>query len=132
MKQTNRGLPPKQGMYDPQFERDACGMGFVAHIKGRKSHDIVEKALSLLINMEHRGGQGAEPNVGDGAGIMLQIPHVFLAKETAKLGFHIPEEGQYAVGMVFLPQETETRAKHEQIFASIIAEEGQQLLGWRT
>jgi len=132
MRETYRGLPPKQGLYDPQFERDACGMGFVAHIKGRKSHEIVEQALSLLINMEHRGGQGSEPNTGDGAGIMLQIPHLFFSRETSKLGFSLPEEGQYAVGMVFLPQEEVARAEHERIFAGIIAEEGQTLLGWRT
>ncbi|MBW5448398.1 glutamate synthase large subunit [Cohnella sp. CFH 77786] len=127
-----RGLPPKQGMYDPQYEHDACGMGFVAHIKGRKSHEIVEQALSLLINMEHRGGQGSEPNSGDGAGILLQIPHKFFSKEAAKLGFALPEEGAYAVGMVFLPQDESVRRKHEEIFERIVAEEGQSVLGWRT
>jgi glutamate synthase (NADPH/NADH) large chain len=132
MRELRYGLPPKQGMYDPQFEKDACGMGFVAHIKGQKSHDIVEKALTLLFNMEHRGGQGSEPNTGDGAGILLQIPHRFFAKETAKLGFALPEEGQYAVGMVFLPLEEATRRKHEEIFEGIITQEGQTFLGWRT
>jgi glutamate synthase (NADPH/NADH) large chain len=132
MRELRYGLPPKQGMYDPQFEKDACGMGFVAHIKGQKSHDIVEKALTLLFNMEHRGGQGSEPNTGDGAGILLQIPHRFFAKETAKLGFSLPEEGQYAVGMVFLPLEEATRLKHEEIFEGIITQEGQTFLGWRT
>ncbi|WP_123041940.1 glutamate synthase large subunit [Cohnella candidum] len=127
-----KGLPPKQGMYDPQYEHDACGMGFVAHIKGRKSHDIVEQALSLLINMEHRGGQGSEPNSGDGAGILLQIPHLFFSKEAAKLGFTLPQEGDYAVGMVFLPQDEAIRRKHEEIFETIVAEEGQTVLGWRT
>ncbi|MBB6732476.1 glutamate synthase large subunit [Cohnella zeiphila] len=132
MNQLFNGLPPKQGLYDPQFERDACGMGFVAHIKGRKSHEIVEQALSLLINMEHRGGQGSEPNSGDGAGILLQIPHEFFQAETAKLGFSLPEEGQYAVGMTFLTQNDAQRAKHEEIFAGIVEEEGLSLLGWRT
>jgi len=132
MKAMHHGLPTKQGLYDPQFERDACGMGFVAHIKGRKSHEIVEQALSLLINMEHRGGQGSEPNTGDGAGILLQIPHQFFAKEAAKLGFALPEPGQYAVAMVFLPQDEAARAKHERIFEGIIAEEGHKLIGWRT
>ena len=80
-------LPPKQGLYDPQFEKDACGMGFVAHIKGRASHEIVGQALTMLENMEHRGGQGSEPNSGDGAGIMLQIPHRFFAEEAARIGF---------------------------------------------
>ncbi|MCC3375984.1 glutamate synthase large subunit [Cohnella sp. REN36] len=132
MKETLNGLPPKQGLYDPQYERDACGMGFVAHIKGRKSHDIIEQALSLLINMEHRGGQGSEPNSGDGAGILLQIPHAFFSKEAEKLGFALPEEGQYAVGMVFLTQDEANRAKHEEIFSGIVAEEGLSVIGWRT
>lgn len=132
MIEMRKGLPVKQGMYDPQFEKDACGMGFVAHIKGHKSHEIVEQALTLLFNMEHRGGQGSEPNTGDGAGILLQIPHRFFVKEAAQLGFSLPEEGQYAVGMVFLPQEESVRRNHEEIFEAIIAEEGQTLLGWRT
>ncbi|THF74920.1 glutamate synthase large subunit [Cohnella fermenti] len=126
------GLPPKQGLYDPQYEKDACGMGFVAHIKGNKSHEIIEQALSLLINMEHRGGQGSEPNSGDGAGILLQIPHDFLAEETAKLGFALPEPGRYAVGMIFLTQNESERTKHEQLFASIVEEEGLAVIGWRT
>ena len=87
------GLPPKQGLYDPQFEKDACGMGFVANIKGIPSHDIVSQALTMLSNMEHRGGQGSEPNSGDGAGIMLQIPHRFLCTEARSLGFALPEQG---------------------------------------
>lgn len=132
MKELVNGLPPKQGMYDPQYERDACGMGFVAHIKGRKSHEIIEQALTLLFNMEHRGGQGSEPNSGDGAGLMMQIPHKFLKRETSKLGIQLPEEGRYAVGMVFLTQDEGQRAKHEEIFASIVEQEGLRLLGWRT
>lgn len=132
MRELRNGLPPKQGMYDPQFEKDACGMGFVAHIKGQRSHEIVEQALTLLFNMEHRGGQGSEPNTGDGAGILLQIPHRFFSNEAVKLGFLLPNEGEYAVGMVFLPQDESVRRKHEEIFESIIAEEGQSLLGWRT
>lgn len=78
MKENILGLPPKQGLYDPQNEKDACGMGFVASIKGEKSHKVISQALTLLENMEHRGGQGSEPNTGDGAGILLQIPHAFL------------------------------------------------------
>ncbi|KIL36489.1 glutamate synthase [Cohnella kolymensis] len=132
MKEKLPGLPPKQGLYDPQFEHDACGMGFVAHIKGLKSHEIVEQALSLLINMEHRGGQGSEPNTGDGAGIMLQIPHKFFSSEAVRIGFALPAEGQYAVGMTFLPQNESVRRKHEEIFEAIVAEEGQSVLGWRT
>ncbi|MFC5404988.1 glutamate synthase large subunit [Cohnella soli] len=132
MIEMHKGLPIKQGMYDPQFEKDACGMGFVAHIKGKKSHEIVEQALTLLFNMEHRGGQGSEPNTGDGAGILMQIPHRFFQAETEKLGFTLPEPGDYAVAMVFLPNEEAVRRNHESIFESIVAKEGQTLLGWRT
>ncbi|NUU63528.1 glutamate synthase large subunit [Paenibacillus agri] len=124
-------LPRKQGLYDPQFEKDACGMGFVAHIKGVPSHEIVSNALTMLINMEHRGGQGSEPNSGDGAGIMLQIPHRFFALEAKKLGFELPEQGHYGVGMIFLSHNEEIRARHEALLSEIIAEEGQKVLGYR-
>ncbi|CAH1215942.1 Ferredoxin-dependent glutamate synthase 1 [Paenibacillus auburnensis] len=124
-------LPGKQGLYDPQFEKDACGMGFVAHIKGKPSHDIVSNALTMLFNMEHRGGQGSEPNSGDGAGIMLQIPHRFFAGEASKLGFELPEQGFYGVGMIFLSHNEEIRARHEALLNEIIAEEGQTVLGYR-
>ncbi|WP_339246632.1 glutamate synthase large subunit [Paenibacillus sp. FSL R10-2796] len=129
MKHTE--LPVKQGLYDPQFEKDACGMGFVAHIKGTPSHNIVSKALTMLFNMEHRGGQGSEPNSGDGAGIMLQIPHRFFASEAQKLGFALPEQGHYGVGMIFLSHNEEVRAQHEALLSNIIAEEGQIVLGYR-
>lgn len=132
MKLNGNGLPPKQGLYDPQYEKDACGMGFVAHIKGKKSHEIVRQALTVLVNMEHRGGQGSEPNTGDGAGIMTQIPHRFLVKELGKQEILLPEAGQYGVGMLFMSQDSELRAKHETILESIVREEGQQLIGWRT
>ncbi len=124
-------LPPKQGLYDPQFEKDACGMGFVAHIKGRASHEIVGQALTMLENMEHRGGQGSEPNSGDGAGIMLQIPHRFFAEEAARIGFELPEPGQYGVGMLFLSHDEAVREAHESRLVEIIREEGQQFLGFR-
>ncbi|WP_375104899.1 glutamate synthase large subunit [Paenibacillus sp. RS8] len=124
-------LPGKQGLYDPQFEKDACGMGFVAHIKGKPSHDIVSNALTMLFNMEHRGGQGSEPNSGDGAGIMLQIPHRFFASEAEKLGFALPEQGHYGVGMIFLSHDEKVRAQHETLLSTIIAEEGQEVLGYR-
>jgi glutamate synthase (NADPH/NADH) large chain len=129
MKHTE--LPVKQGLYDPQFEKDACGMGFVAHIKGTPSHNIVSNALTMLFNMEHRGGQGSEPNSGDGAGIMLQIPHRFFASEAQKLGFALPEQGHYGVGMIFLSHNDEVRAQHEALLSNIIAEEGQIVLGYR-
>lgn len=129
MKHTE--FPVKQGLYDPQFEKDACGMGFVAHIKGRSSHQIVSQALTMLENMEHRGGQGSEPNSGDGAGIMLQIPHRFFSTEADRLGFSLPEQGKYGVGMLFLSHDESVRNAHENRLKEIIAEEGQQFLGFR-
>jgi glutamate synthase (ferredoxin) len=126
------GLPEKQGLYDPQFEHDACGMGFVANIKGKKSHQLIHQALEILVNLAHRGASGAEENTGDGAGILTQMPHKFLKKECAKLGFSLPEEGRYGVGMVFLPQDEKHRRECEAILDGIIKEEGQKLLGWRT
>src|SRR6266511_1811869 len=129
---TQFGLPEKQGLYDPRYEHDACGTGFVVDIKGRKSHDIVQKAIQVLLNLEHRGACGSEKNTGDGAGILLQIPHVFLAAECAKLTIALPQPGQYAVGMVFLPIEEESRGECERLFEEIVEEEGQTALGWRT
>ena len=126
------GLPPKQGLYDPQYEKDACGMGFVAHIKGQKSHDIVRQALTVLVSMEHRGGQGSEPNTGDGAGIMLQIPHRFFVQEMKQQGVDLPEAGQYGVGMLFLSQDEALRQEHESTLQRIIEEAGQTCLGFRT
>ena len=93
-------MPARQGLYDPANEKDACGVGFVAHIKSRKSHDIVEKGLTILRNLTHRGATGYDPKLGDGAGMLIQLPDAFLRKETARLGISLPEAGQYAVGMV--------------------------------
>ena len=102
-------LPPKQGLYDPWFEHDACGLGVVANIKGRKSNKILRQALVVLRNMDHRGGQGADMNSGDGAGILLQLPHTFLVKECAKLDIELPQPGHYAVGFMFLPPDVVER-----------------------
>jgi glutamate synthase (ferredoxin) len=129
---TQFGMPEKQGLYDPRHEHDACGTGFVVDIKGRKSHDIVQKAIQVLLNLEHRGACGSEKNSGDGAGILLQIPHQFLVAEGAKLKIELPPPGKYAVGMVFLPTEEESRTECEKLFEEIVEEEGQQVLGWRT
>ncbi len=126
------GMPPKQGLYDPRFERDACGIGFIANIKGQKSNDIVHQALTILINLDHRGGQGAEKNTGDGAGILMQVPHAFMSQECAALNIAMPAPGEYGVGMLFLSPNAQERANCEQILEKIIAEEGQGLLGWRT
>ncbi len=127
----NIGLPPKQGLYDPQFEHDACGIGFVAHVKGQKSNDILHKALSVLINMDHRGGQGADTSTGDGAGILMQIPHDLFGKSGSLLGFELPSSGHYGVGMMFLPQNENERELCRQRFEFIVTQEHQVLLGWR-
>ena len=103
------GTPEKQGLYDPANEHDACGFGFVVDIGGRRSHAIVQQALQVLVNLEHRGAAGAEKNTGDGAGILLQNPDAFLRKEAARLGIELPRSGRYAAGMVFLPADLPSR-----------------------
>jgi glutamate synthase (ferredoxin) len=126
------GLPRKQGLYDPQFEHEACGVGFVVNIKGRKSHTIIEQALQMLLNLDHRGACGCEANTGDGAGILLQTPHAFFKEVTRSAGFSLPSAAEYGVGMVYMPHDPAQRAECETIFAGIVAEEGQRILGWRT
>ena len=124
-------VPEQQGLYDPANEHDACGVGFVAHVKGHKSHSIVEQGLLILKNLDHRGAVGADPLQGDGAGILIQIPDQFYREEMAKQGINLPPAGEYGVGMVFLPQEAASRhACVEEIERSVKAE-GQVLLGWR-
>ncbi|HET8760535.1 MAG TPA: glutamate synthase central domain-containing protein, partial [Nitrospiria bacterium] len=125
------GLPAPDGLYHPAQERDACGIGFVADIKGRKSHDIVRKAIEVLNNLEHRGAQGCDPCTGDGAGILLQIPHEFLARVAPQSRIALPRAQEYGVGMVFLPQDANGRRLCEQIIERVIVEEGQRFLGWR-
>ena len=129
--QFDSGQPVKQGLYRPSNERDACGVGFVAHIKGVKSHKIVQQGLELLTNLTHRGATGYDPKLGDGAGLLMQIPDAFMRKEAAKFDITLPAEGQYAVGNVFLPQLPKYREACETLFTKIIAEENQILLGWR-
>jgi len=124
-------VPAKQGLYDPRNEHDACGVGFIAHIKGRKNHDIIRQGLELLKNLTHRGAVGADPLAGDGAGILIQTPDAFLREEAAKLGISLPPPGEYGVGMVFLPRIASERAQCEQILADFIEGEGQTVLGWR-
>src|SRR5688572_22044550 len=120
-----------QGLYDPSNEHDACGVGFVAHIKGAKSHSIIEHGLLILRNLTHRGAVGADPLAGDGAGILIQIPDQFFREELAKQGVRLPPPGQYGVGMVFLPQEPASRLACEYEIERAIKDEGQILLGWR-
>ncbi len=124
--------PRKQGLYDPQFEHDSCGTGFIANIKGTASHQIVEQALTILENLSHRAARGSETNTGDGAGVLIQMPHTFLVKACAALGFALPEPRYYGVGMIFLPADDALRAAFERRLEAIAAEEGQRVLGWRT
>ncbi|MGV3503910.1 MAG: glutamate synthase large subunit [Adhaeribacter sp.] len=119
------------GLYDPSFEHDSCGIGFVAHLKGRKSHDIVEEALHMLARMEHRGACGCETNTGDGAGILIQVPHEFFVDECLKLGIKLPPFGQYGVGLVFFPQDEKLREECREILNRNIEKLGMQLLGYR-
>ena len=124
-------LPPRQGLYDPANEHDACGVGFVANVKGRKSHEIVRQGLQILENLTHRGAVGADPLAGDGAGILMQIPDNFLREECTTLGINLPVAGDYGVGVIFLPQLEATRDYCVSQLESTIADEGQTLLGWR-
>ncbi|WP_158736459.1 glutamate synthase large subunit [Alteribacillus sp. YIM 98480] len=124
--------PKAQGLYDPANEHEACGIGMIANINGRKSHDIVQNAITILCNLEHRGGQSADISTGDGAGILTQIPHSFFKQACEKLDIELPSKGSYGIGMVFLPQKPEERKKCEQIVERIINKEGLTFLGWRT
>ncbi len=124
--------PSRQGLYDPAFEHDACGVGFVVDIKGRKSHRILEQAIEILRNLDHRGACGCEVNTGDGAGVLLQMPHRFFEQACAKAHIPLPPAGQYGCAMVFVPRDVSRRRKLEQRFEQIVQSEGQTLLGWRT
>lgn len=121
-------FPPKQGLYDPRNEHDACGVGFVANIKGQKSHKIVEQGLEILDRLTHRGAVGADPRAGDGAGILIQIPDAFFR---GVAGFELPEAGSYAVGLIFLPQAEAAQADAEATITALITQEGQSVIGWR-
>lgn len=123
--------PEAQGLYNPRHEHDACGVGFIANIKGKKSHDIVRQGLQILANLTHRGATGYDPKLGDGAGILIQMPDAFMRQEAAKNNISLPAEGAYACGIVFLPQSENGRISCESVVARIIHEESQTLLGWR-
>ena len=126
-----RTNPGRVGLYDPRNEHDSCGVGFIAHMKNEKSHSIVEKGLQILLNLTHRGAVGADPLMGDGAGMLVQIPHAFFAVEMAAAGVELPQAGHYGVGHVFMPQDPERRVHFEKLFEAVVAEEGQTVLGWR-
>jgi glutamate synthase domain-containing protein 2/glutamate synthase domain-containing protein 1/glutamate synthase domain-containing protein 3 len=130
--QTSPGFPQAQGLYDPRHEHDACGIGFVVNIKGVQSNEIIRQALTVLVNLDHRGACGCEENTGDGAGILMQIPHGFLHHTCEGLGIHLPEPGQYGVGMVFLPMDRDQRHACERVFSHIAETEGLEVLGWRS
>ncbi|KXB86799.1 glutamate synthase large subunit [Veillonella parvula] len=119
------------GMYSSQFEKDACGMGFVVNIKGKKSHDIIDDGLRILERLEHRGGAGADKDTGDGAGILVQIPHEFFKRECEVLGINLPAAGEYGVGMVFAHKYESLRNEQKRILEEVVREEGQVVLGWR-
>ncbi|MBN1488931.1 MAG: glutamate synthase large subunit [Phycisphaerae bacterium] len=125
------GYPPEQGLYDPQFERDACGVGFICSLKGEKSHAIVHKALEILVNLTHRGACGCDPKTGDGAGVLMQIPHAFLRNKCGEIGIRLPDAQEYGVGTVFLPRDPEQQRTCVEWFETTIREHGQVLLGWR-
>lgn len=128
---THPFLPPREGLYDPAYERDACGIGFVASLRREATHEVVERALQVLVNLLHRGAAGCDPETGDGAGILIQIPHAFFAEEADRLGWELPQPGQYGVGMVFLPTQSTARSICKQMLGHIIDEEGLHVLGWR-
>ena len=127
----NESLKNEFPLYDARNEHDACGIGFIVNINGNKTHDIVLKGIEILINLTHRGASGSDPDTGDGAGIMIQIPHDLFLRECDKLGFSLPAEGEYGVGMIFLPVEPQPRFQCEAFVERIIEEEGLTVLGWR-
>ncbi|TGV06200.1 hypothetical protein EN829_053655, partial [Mesorhizobium sp. M00.F.Ca.ET.186.01.1.1] len=110
---TRNGMPAKQGLYDPMFEHDACGIGFIANLKAKATHEMVQNGLKILCQLEHRGGQGSDPETGDGAGILTQIPHAFFKKACKELGFQLPAQGKYGVGMLFMPMDEQLREQYE-------------------
>ena len=126
------GWPQPQGLWHPSHEKDSCGVGFIAHLKGKRSHDIIEKTLTMNSNMDHRGASGSDPATGDGAGLLVQMPDKFLRKEMAKKGVELPPEGDYGAGVVFLSPDPSEREAAMQVFEHLIADEGQIFLGWRT
>ena len=124
--------PGPQGLYDPRFEHDACGVGFVVDIQGRRSHRILEQAIQVLKNLDHRGACGSEVNTGDGSGVLIQMPHAFNEEVCRKARIPLPPPGQYGSGIVFLPRNPTLRRAVEQKFEQVVQSEGQHVIGWRT
>jgi len=131
LSERERARFAEQGSYRPSFEHDACGVGFVADVAGRRTHALVEKALSVLANLEHRGAAASDPLTGDGAGVLTQIPHRLLAEECARLGISLGQEGHYGLGMAFMPRDPELAERARDVIKLVIEEEGQILLGIR-
>src|SRR5258706_10000869 len=125
-------MADNQGLYHPSFEHDSCGIGFVANIKGHKSHQHIADALTVLENLDHRGACGCEVNTGDGAGVLIQMPHAFFKEVSKKARLTLPEAGQYGAGIVFLPRNPTKRRKLEEAFEHIVQSAGLATLGWRT
>src|SRR5688572_15052838 len=126
-----QSYPPAQGLYDPRFEHDACGVGFICQMKGRASHQLVLDALQMLENMNHRGACGCEENSGDGAGLLVRMPDKFMRKVAKKQRINLPKLGEYAVGMVFLPKERAARLQCEQTLEKVVRDYDMKVLGWR-
>jgi len=129
--ETQTGLPPAEGLYDPANEHDACGLGFVVNVNGKPSHDIIQKGLDILVSLAHRGASGCDAETGDGAGVLIQIPHQFFIKEAEMLGFTLPPQGEYGVAMCFLPVEPQQRLICEGILETLTRGEGLSVIGWR-
>ncbi|MGE5139540.1 MAG: glutamate synthase subunit alpha, partial [Rudaea sp.] len=125
------GMPAAQGLYNPMNEHDSCGVGFIVHLKGQRSHQIIDDGLTALEHLNHRGASGSEVNTGDGAGILIQLPHEFFRRECAALGIRLPEAGQYGAGLFFGSQDLRARTQAMALLTAIVEEEGQHLLGWR-
>ena len=128
---TLHNFPKKQGLYDPAFEHDSCGVGFVCNIKGQRSNLIIKQGLEVLNRLSHRGATGADPQTGDGAGILIQIPHNFFKKVCAERKISLPKEGEYGTGIIFLPTDTDEIKFCKDIFEKVVQDNGQVLLGWR-
>ncbi|MBE3553629.1 MAG: glutamate synthase subunit alpha, partial [Thermicanus sp.] len=122
----------QRGLYDPFFEHDACGIGFIARLNGDSSHEVLKNGIEMLTRLDHRGGKGSDPNTGDGAGILVRIPHHYFLAEAKKVGIHLPKDGSYGVGMIFFPQEESLRVEQERKIAEIAEKEGFEILWWRT
>lgn len=128
-----QAIPAAQGLYNPEFEKDACGVGFMVHVKGQRSHKILSDASNILCNMTHRGASGADIRDGDGAGVMTGIPHQFFVNETSReLGIQLPEEGRYAVGNLFMKGDPESVAESKKVFEEMAAKLNLRVLGWRS